>query len=338
MSKWENTLDQFRALGGVADNVELRVGRYGRGLFPIDKYQPVKLFVPNHLLLPTEWLQLDAQGDVILSEACDWHDDMKSFYLTYMHDYGFNETLMQEMMQQQLQLFNLPASLKAMMTGFGFASELFQEPTRLVCLQVYKKSRRIIVNQRSVLFPLVELMNHDEHSKKTFHIDNKGVAVSGRFKDEILVHYGMLGDAALMFDGYGFSSPKPYTFSGALAINLGQKVIKIGRFVNLFTTVGKTNVPKVYLDGDEVHLSCLVVGSVNDRSSPKKVFTKLMHNVGMPAHIAGSVFDGIVEQNRSFFLHMLEQLKPLEGSVVENLRIMARNQLLPLGVRVSGNE
>jgi len=334
MNSWESTLEHFRALGGIADNIELREGGYGRGLFPKDIKRSVKLFIPNKLLIPTEWLQLDGQSKLVLSDACDWEDEAKSFYLNYLHDYGFNESLMQEMLAQQLQLYKLPNSLKMLMSGFGFSPDLFQEASRPKCLEVFKNSRRLYVNSKLVLFPVFELMNHDERSKKSFHIDSKGVAVSGSFKNEILVHYGMAGDAALMFEGYGFSTPKPYTFSGAMAINLGSKVIKIARFVNLFTNIGKTNVPKVKLEGNEIHLSCLVLGSVNDKNSPKKVFTKLMHSVGMPQHIASNVFDGIVEQNRNFFLHLLEELKPLEGSVVENMRTMARNQLIPLGVSV----
>lgn len=334
MNNWEDTLVRFRALGGVADNVDLREGDNGRGLFSKNSKQPVKLFVPNNLLVSTEYLQLDAQDKLILSADCDLNDAHKAFYLNYLNDYGLNESMMQAMLQQQVQLFKLPDSLKSMMSGFGFSTNLFQEPSKSLCLEEFKKSRRIIVNKKPVLMPVVELMNHDERSKKTFHIDEKGVAVTGSFKNEILVHYGMAGDAALMYEGYGFSASKTYTFSGALAVNLGAKVIKIARFVNLFTTVGKTNVPKLHLDGNEIHLSCLVVGSVNDKNSPKKIFIKLMHGVGMPAQVADKVFDGIVEQNRHFFLHLLEELKPLEGSVVEGLRIMAKNQLIPLGVRL----
>lgn len=334
MNSWESTLEHFRALGGIADNIELREGVYGRGLFPKDIKQPVKLLIPNNLLIPTEYLQLDAQDKVILSADCDWNDAHKAFYLNYLNEYGFNESMMQEMLQQQLQLFKLPNALKSMMIGFGFTSNFFQEPSKSSCLQAFKQSRRIIVNKKRVLMPMVELMNHDEHSKKSFHIDNKGISVTGNFKNEILVHYGMAGDASLMFEVYGFSTPKPYAFSGTLAINLGSRVIKIARIVNLFTTVGKTNVPKVHVEGNEVHLSCLVLGSINDKSSPKKVFTKLMHGVGMPENIASNVFDGIVEQNKSFFLHLLEELKPLKGTAVEGLRVMAKNQLIPLGIRV----
>ena len=333
MINWEKNLDNFRALGGVAENIKLGEGIYGRGLFPKDPKHPIKMVVPKHLLLPAEWLQIDEQENLVLSDGCNWAREIKSFYLDYQRDYGIGGNLMREMLQQQTELFNLPESVKAMLIGYGVSASSFQKPSRQACLEIYKNSRRILFNDQLVLMPLVELVNHDEHSKKTFDTVPT-LGISGKFSDEILVHYGMAGDAALMFEAYRFSAAKPYTFSGALSINLGSKVIKISRFVTLFETIENTNIPKLKIEGDNIHLSCLVIGSINDKSSPKKVFTKLMHSVGMPAHMASNVFDGIVDQNRNFFLHLLEELKPLDGAVVESMRTMARNQLIPLGVRV----
>jgi hypothetical protein len=333
MNNWEKTLERFHALGGVAENVRLGEGSYGRGLFPKDYKQPIKMSVPKQLLVPTEWLQLDEQENLVLSDGCGWADEVKAFYLDYQHDYGIAGSLMQNIMGQQSELFNLPESVKAMLIGYGVSASLLQKPTRQACLEIYKNSRRALSNNQLVLMPLVELVNHDEHSKKTFDTVPT-LGISGKFSDEILVHYGMAGDAVLMFEAYRFSAPKTYAFSGALSINLGSKVIKISRFVTLFETIENTNIPKLKVDGDTIHLSCLAVGSLNDKSSPKKVFTKLMQSVGMPAHMASNVFDGIVDQNQSFFLRLFEELKPLEGTVIENMRSMARNQLIPLGIRI----
>ncbi len=333
MNKWEKTIDRFRALGGIVENVQLGEGIYGRGLFPIDPKCPIKMEVPKHLLVPAEWLQIDEQENLILSDDCNWDNEAKAFYLDYQRDYGIAGSLMQEMLQVQTDLFDLPESVKNMLIGYGVSASFFQKPSRKASLEIYKNSRRILFNDQLVLMPLVELVNHDEQSKKTFeYLPNIGIY--GNFNDEILLHYGMAGDAALMFQGYRFSTPKPYSFSGALSINLGSKVIEISRFVTLFKTVENTNIPSLKVEGDTIHLSCLVVGSINDKSSPKKVFTKLMQSVGMPAHIASNVFDGIVNQNQNFFFRLLEELKPFEGAVVESMRSMARNQLIPLGVHV----
>lgn len=333
MNNWENTLVQFRALGGVAENVVLGEGAFGRGLFSKNPNLPIKMSIPNHLLCPTEWLAFDKDGNLILTDGCDWNGDIKSFYLDYQRDYGIGGSLMHEMMQRQTEFYSLPDSIKTMLAGFGMRKNLFDKPSQQSCLELYKSSRRILFNDNLVLMPLVELVNHDELSNKSFDKVPQ-LGISGKFKAEVLINYGMAGDATLMFEGYGFSTPKPYTFSGSLGINLGAKAIKIARFVTLYKTIANTNVPRLKVEGDTIHLSCLVLGSINDKSSPKKVFLKLMNTVGMPANIASDVFDGIVQQNINFFLHLLKELKPLDGSVVEGLRIMAKHQLLPLGVKI----
>lgn len=333
VNNWETTVKHFRSLGGVADNVVLGEGIFGRGLFSQDPNRPINMSIPNHMLCPTEWLAFDSDGMLKLAAECNWDNNLKSFYLDYQREYGIGGSLMHEMMQTQTEFYNLPDSLKAMLAGFGMSKNLFDKPNQQSCLERYKCSRRVFFNDNLVLMPLIELVNHDERSNKSFG-KAPCLGISGKFTNEILVNYGMVGDAVLMFEGYGFSVPKPYTFSGSLGINLGPKSIKIARYVSLYKTIASTNVPMLKVEGDTIHLSCLVLGSVNDKSSPKKVFTKLMHTVGMPANIASSVFDGIVDQNKNFFLHLLEELKPLDGGVVEGLRNMARYQLIPLGVKV----
>lgn len=333
MNNWEQTLEHFRSLGGVVENVVLGEGDFGRGLFVLNPSLPIKMSIPNHLLCPTGWLEFDVKGNLKLNDECNWDKEEKSFFLDYQRDYGIGGSLLSEMLHRQTEFFNLPDSLKSMLVGFGMSKNLFEKPTPQSCLERYKSSRRISFNNNLVLMPLIELVNHDEKSNKSFD-RTPCLGISGKFKDEILLHYGMAGDAALMFEGYGFSAPKPYTFSGSLGVNLGQKSIKIARFVTLYKTISNTNIPRLKIEGDIIHLSCLVLGSINNKSSPKKVFTKLMNTVGMPANIASNVFDGIVQQNKNFFLHLLEELKPLDGNVVEGLRTMAKHQLLPLGVRI----
>src|SRR5689334_376451 len=51
---WNDMLNEFRALGGVADNVRLGEGAFGRGLFPIDPEKPVKISIPEDLLVVLE--------------------------------------------------------------------------------------------------------------------------------------------------------------------------------------------------------------------------------------------------------------------------------------------
>ena len=54
MTAWDELLDEFRALGGTADNIRLGHGAFGRGLFPIDPAKPVVIHVPDNLLVAAE--------------------------------------------------------------------------------------------------------------------------------------------------------------------------------------------------------------------------------------------------------------------------------------------
>ncbi len=333
MENWEKTVKRFCDLGGIIENVMLNEGSFGRGVFPKNNKLPIKMTVPHHLLCSTDWLQIDEKSNLILSSDCDWNAEIKSFYLDYQRDYGIGGSLMSELMQQQTELFVLPESVKAMLISYGIDQAIFQKATIQSCLDVYKRSRRISVNDKQVLMPLIELVNHDEGAKKSFDTA-ASVSISGTFKDEVLINYDILGDAIGMFEGYGFSVVKPYTFSGTLGINLGTKAIKIARFFTLYNKIENTVLPRLNVIEDDINLSFLVLGSVNDKNSPKKIFIKLMHSVGMPTDIASNVFDDLVEQNKSFFLHLLEELKPLDGTVVQGLRTMAKNQLIPLGVHI----
>lgn len=332
MSNWECTLERLRELGGVAENITLSEGNYGRGLFPINSKLPIRLVVPNDLLLPDDWLKLDENHGFVLTDDCCWSDDKKAFYLDYLNDFGLTADVKLQIIDHQHALYQLPDSIKAMLKGFGMRESLFDQPNSTSWLDVFKFSRRIHFKDQLVMMPLLELANHDERSKTKF-VRDSDISISGKFPGEILVNYQIAGDAALMYQTYGFSTLKPYAFSGALAINLGSKIIRIARYINLYNKVDKTYVPKVSVEGDEINLSFLVVGSLNDRNSPKKIFVKLMQDVGMPTHVAADVFDGIVNMNRQFFKNLLNDLETLDGGVVNGLRTMVKNQLAALEYR-----
>ncbi len=60
LSDWEELLEEFRALGGRAENVRLGQGKSGRGLFPLDPSRAVELHTPENLLFPVDALVFEA--------------------------------------------------------------------------------------------------------------------------------------------------------------------------------------------------------------------------------------------------------------------------------------
>ena len=53
LNDWNELLDEFRALGGTAENIRLGHGEFGRGLFPVDPAKPVVIDIPENLIVAT---------------------------------------------------------------------------------------------------------------------------------------------------------------------------------------------------------------------------------------------------------------------------------------------
>ena len=51
MGNFQDILDRFIELGGTAENICLRKGELGRGIFPLDSLRRSKIFTPKNLLI-----------------------------------------------------------------------------------------------------------------------------------------------------------------------------------------------------------------------------------------------------------------------------------------------
>ncbi len=50
-NNWDFLLSEFRRLGGIADNVCQREGKYGWGILPVNPSLPARIFTPSKLLV-----------------------------------------------------------------------------------------------------------------------------------------------------------------------------------------------------------------------------------------------------------------------------------------------
>jgi hypothetical protein len=56
---WDEMLTEFRALGGIAENIRLGAGSFGRGLFPIDPIKPINISIPEELLVSVDAVAIE---------------------------------------------------------------------------------------------------------------------------------------------------------------------------------------------------------------------------------------------------------------------------------------
>ena len=87
-NRWHELIDQFRSFGGIANNVIQRQGPLGLGLFPIDPSKSIELHAPEHLLVPTENLEL-CGGVVRLSNGKQFPKGYPDWYERFQREYSW---------------------------------------------------------------------------------------------------------------------------------------------------------------------------------------------------------------------------------------------------------
>ena len=58
-NNWDCLLSEFCRLGGIADNVFQRQGKYGRGIFPVNSSISSRIFTPSELLVKKDDVYLE---------------------------------------------------------------------------------------------------------------------------------------------------------------------------------------------------------------------------------------------------------------------------------------
>src|SRR6185312_15778846 len=125
---WDEMLDEFRALGGVAENVRLGRGAFGRGLFPVDPKKPVRISIPNHLLVAFEDVTFDNNAFRVLERA-SIGARARAFLEQYERDFSWG-TGREETERFLYWMNELPEDLKEFLTGQLGMGRFFQRVTQ----------------------------------------------------------------------------------------------------------------------------------------------------------------------------------------------------------------
>ena len=276
-------LDDFRALGGTAENIEQRRGQWGNGLFPIDPQKPVVIAIPAELLIDSDHLTLDGD-DLVVGPQADAPDEVREFINRYQKYFSWGaegrrnaedfeknlKTLPDALLTRlrQARLINLEARHK------GSWPELLRKR--------FLQSRRINYHDRQVSMPIIELINHS--SKSPGYAINNGIQFKGRFSDEITVNYSPNSDALLRFFSYGFASQEPGAYSLPMHLKLRNAVtLHIGMETSKIEPRDKLPLPKAELDERRWKLAHLRVGMERAPRMPRTILRK-----GLPDLTAAS--------------------------------------------------
>lgn len=315
---WSQMLDEFRALGGKAENVEQRRGRYGNGLFPVDPEQPIHIAVPDHLLIDSDQLVLEGEA-LVVSPTVEVTPEVRGFIARYQKFFSWGAEGRRNVEAFESALKTLPEPLLARLRQIRLLdlAKRHQGPWLEMLRRRFLNSRQINYHGRKVSMPIIELINHAATSPG--YGVGKGIIYRGRFKDEITVNYSPTSDALLRFLNYGFASPELQAYSLPVQLNLKDgRVLQIGVDGGGVTESKTMPTPTLEIEGQRWKLSHLRVGMERSPRLPRTLMRKALETLeGVPLD---EEFERIRQVNQLELCRLLELAEGVDTPIVREFR------------------
>ena len=179
---WSQLLATFRELGGIADNVRLGEGPFGRGVFVCDAAKPATLHAPENLLIPIDDLEI-RDGQLVFKPHTKVGERERSFFEAYERAFGWGAGLFEETWEAQKRWHELPPGVvERFSRPWGRSedpNERFQPPSAAACLYRFVRTRWYTYRGEAKLAPLVDLLNYSSHANG-FTV-GAGIGATGRF-------------------------------------------------------------------------------------------------------------------------------------------------------------
>jgi len=323
--KFENVLDDFRVLGGVANNIDCHESiNGGRGLFAFNPKLPIQIHCRPNFLLEYQDIQLDDQKHIKVSERGSNNKEIKSFYEKFHRYFGWSAGGFDEIRGFYNELNLLPDEIKKFLSIFGWPSSSFKKLSDNELLDHYLVSRQININSKKIIMPFIEMINHSPNGNN--YVIDDGIKFNGYFNGEIFANYNSHVDMFHFFRNYRFVSVTGCMLSCDMSIDfpsIGR--IFISRFDGIVNKDRGLTLPQV--KKTEGKLSISFVELFNKHGRAREIFTELMSSYDIPLAKANEIFNGIIEINIQVLIAFLDKSNKLKGRAIENLRTIAKTHL-----------
>ena len=318
---WGALLAELCALGGTAENIIVRHGPRGRGVFPLNPANPVRLHLPPNLLVNAEDTEI-RDGRLVIKASASIGARERAFFDSYQQDFSWGAGVLDDLWQTQLAWSRLPQDIRDALPVDGAD---FSEPSEVLRHKHYVKTRSIIRGAARVIMPVVELVNHD--SAFPGYGSQDGVAVGGVFEGEVLVNYGG-GDCWGMATNYGFCNARNQAHSLPGNFKFEDYCIEICRNAEPSKRIDGYTMPIVSVEDNTIRFPFLTLGNVQTPHEPRSIFLHVTKNT--PIRQPDALFDLIHHYNRLLFLKFLQASEGHATPFVAMLRSAAYQQLTTL--------
>lgn len=320
MSHWDDLLEEFRALGGTADNIRLGQGEFGRGLFPVDPAKPVLIDIPGNLLVPAADMIL-IDGTPRVGPGAKTGEREKAWLNRYQEDVAWGHGEAGGIRRMFEMAAALPADLRHEFLTEHQCGIWFQEPTDQLILQRYLTSRHLSYKGTDVVMPLIELINHG--AGKAYQ-GTESIRFTGTFPGEIFAIYTD-DDALGFFQLWGIVIPRPLAFSVLLSGLIQSTPLNIQRRYTGPAHSAADFIPRIERDSGKITLPFVMIGNERFPRISKGIFYRLMRSAGYSDF--EEAFDLVQHVNRLHFLNLLKAVERIDLPMARMVQSVAHCQL-----------
>ena len=312
---WDFLLSEFCRLGGTADNICLKEGEYGRGIFPINPNLKAKIFTPSKLLVKKNDIYLK-DNKLRIKKDKKYNKEVRDFFNFYQDNFswdtGGKETT--ELFEKGLSLFN--SNLKQLIKKYALVDIDLRHKGSWdnVIKDQFLNARAVKFRGAAVIAPIFDLVNHKVRSLD-FIINEKGISTPNypNSDGEIRQSYAYMSPLECFFH-YGFFSEETIVFSLPFSINiedLGISIICKGWSL-------KDDSIKIERSGNKIILDGLPIADANHPTLPYDYFSEISKRIG-DINFSKDLLMRIFEFNILIRKKILDESQSIENQVSNTL-------------------
>ena len=315
-NNWDCLLSEFCRLGGIADNVFQRQGKYGRGIFPVNSSISSRIFTPSELLVKKDDVYLEDKKLRIKKDK-DYNKEIRNFFNFYQDNFSWGSGGKEktELFEKGLSSFN--SNLKELIKKYALVDlqERHNGEWDEVLKTQFLTSRTVKFRNILVVAPIWELVNHKVKSLP-FIVTKKGISTPNYppLNCEIMHSYSNLSPLNRFFS-YGFFSEETIVFSFPFSINiknLGINIFCKGMHLN-------DDSMKIERSGNKISFEGLPIYDVNHPRLPYDYFDEILRKIGN-INISSDFLYKIFQFNIAIRKKMLHESESLDNEVSKMLR------------------
>jgi len=326
--RWTKLIEGFKSFGGVASNIVQRKGRHGLGLFPIDPNQIVKLHIPKSLLVSTNNLEL-REGKVVIKDKSVHPEGFADWYEKFQADFSWGAEAQPNIQNFESELQNLPNNVLNHLQALGLINQKVRFSSKENLENIFERfilSRQIFWNDKCVLMPIIELVNHSP-AESGFIVNDQGISIGGKYSDEVLVRYSNC-DPLRRFIQYGFVCKERLGFS------LNVNVVHNGKKIAVKGGINKEPLKPASINVEQniITINQPLLGSFDNPKYPKMLFQKTVEQVcGINSD---ELFEQIYRSNRLELISIIKKTVNIKGDFIIDFQESCFQQLEAISAHI----